>query len=330
MTSIVTGGAGFIGSHLVDALAARGERVLVIDDMRNHASGPRRGGYWARRPDYCDDWSSDVHLTYLSVADADDARQVIESHADTIYHLADPVGPVGLLPLAGHIASDILRDAASVRDWASRFGARLIYVSTSEVYGSPEGLNSEHTPRTFQHGHSARMEYAVAKLAAETMLRNTPDLDVRIVRPFNVAGPRQREDGGFVLPRFIRQALAGEPLTVYTPGTQRRAFTHVRDIVEGIVLAAERGKPGEDYNLGNAANECDILTLAREVLEVTGSSSAIEVVDPVDLWGPAFREAPDKVPDATKAARELGWVPKRDRRRTIVDALADVRQAVAA
>lgn len=318
MVAIVTGGAGFIGSHLVDLLARRGERVLVIDDLRNH--------HGTLEPRYTLGWAP-IDWDRRSVADV---RILGIPYCDTIYHLADPVGPVGLLPLAGQIARDIVRDASLVRSWARTRGATLVYVSTSEVYGSPEGLNTERTPRTFQAGHSARMEYAAAKLAAETMLLNTPGLDVRIVRPFNVAGPRQRPDGGFVLPRFIRQALAGKPLTVYQPGTQRRAFTHVLDIAEGIVLAAERGRPGEDYNLGNAANECDILTLAREVVEATGSTSPIEVIDPTDLWGPGFREAPDKVPDATKAARELGWVPRRDRRQTIEDALAGVRQAVAA
>lgn len=288
MTVVVTGGAGFIGSHLVDLLRDRGADVEVID----RAAGP----------------------------DIEHAEFPTTSY---IYHLAGPVGPVGVLSQAGRIVTDIIRDAAIVRDVALRDGARLVYVSTSEVYGpQPAGRTDEHAPRVITAGHSARQEYAVAKLAAETMLLNTPDLDVVIIRPFNVAGPRQRTEGGFVLPRFIEQALAGKPLTVYQPGTQRRAFTHVLDIVEGIALAASKGRRGQVYNLGNPANECDILTLAAEVIEATGSTSAIEVVDPVTLHGPAFAEAPDKVPDPTRAIEELGWRPKRDRLTVIRDALA--------
>ncbi len=300
MKALVTGGAGFLGSHVVDMLVARRDHVTIVDDGRAGST-----------------WNPEAVTRKVSVFDAPHPADL-----DVIFHLAGPVGPVGVIGQAGLINISIARDAARVRDWALHLGATLVYVSTSEVYGAqPPGPIREDAPRVVAAGHSARMEYAAAKLAAETMLLNTPGLDVRVIRPFNVAGPRQRPDGGFVLPRFVRQALAGEPLTVYQPGTQRRAFTHVLDIAEGIVLAATRGHAGAVYNLGNPANECDILTLAREVVEATGSSSPIEVVDPRDLWGPAFHEAPDKVPDAGRAMLELGWHPKRDRARTIADAI---------
>jgi UDP-glucose 4-epimerase len=166
------------------------------------------------------------------------------------------------------------------------------------------------------------MEYAVAKMAAETMLLNTDGLDVRIIRPFNVAGPRQREEGGFVLPRFIRQAKAGEPLTVYQPGSQRRAFTHVVEAADAIRRAGTLGKPGQVYNIGNPANACSIARLAEEVVDALGSSSTVKVVDPVTLWGPAFAEAPDKLPTIDKAVKELGWEPRLTRRQVILDAAA--------
>jgi UDP-glucose 4-epimerase len=227
---------------------------------------------------------------------------------------------VGVLSLAGRIVADIVRDAGIVREWALGMRCPLVYVSTSEIYGPQNGETPETADRIFLPGHSARMEYAVAKLAAETMLLNTPGLDVRIVRPFNVAGPRQKTDGGFVLPRFIEQVKAGIPLTVYQPGTQERAFTHVLDIVDGIVRVATQGKPGDIFNLGNPANRCSIRTLAEEVIAALHSTSSIEVIDPVTLWGPAFKEAPDKIPDITKARTELGWEPTRDRYTTIMDA----------
>ena len=298
--ALVTGGKGFIGSHLVERLLRDGWLVTVVDDGRSGGTEVP-GAEYIRR----------------SVSEAGRLGWAV----DAVYHLAGPVGPVGVLSQAGRIVPDIVRDAGVVRDIAKRCDAPLVYVSTSEVYGLQQQPMTEQAPRIIQAGHSARMEYAVAKMAAETMLLNTTGLDVRIIRPFNVAGPRQRELGGFVLPRFIRQAKEGKPLTVYTPGTQRRAFTHVLDIVDGIVRAAGPGASGV-YNLGNAANECAIWDLAEEVRAVLGSASDIEVIDPVSLWGPFFAEAPDKLPDADKARRELGWVPTRTRRQVIEDAAA--------
>ena len=175
----------------------------------------------------------------------------------------------------------------------------------------------ESARRVFEPGYSARREYAVSKLAAETMLLGMGG-DVRIVRPFNVAGPGQRAEGGFVVPRFLGQARDGLPLTVYAPGTQLRAFTHVLDIVDGIVRAGRPGVAGE-WNLGNPDNACTVLELAREVIEVTGSDAGFRIVDPRELW-PGFAEAPDKVPDPSAAMRDLGWRPTRDRLQTIIDA----------
>lgn len=306
MSAIVTGGAGFIGSHLVDRLAAT-QRVTVIDDLR-----------WLRgtEPDFMQAWPRRVDVRRESVREA----AFGDADADVIYHLAGPVGPVGVLDQAGHIVPDIVADALRMGSFARLRGVPLVYVSTSEVYGVHDGPADEQAPRVIQAGYSARMEYAVAKLAAETMLRGMSGLDVRIVRPFNVAGPRQRPEGGFALPRFLAQAAVGDPLTVYAPGTQRRAFTHVLDIVDGLVAVAERGARDTVYNLGNPANECTILELAEQVVRLTGTTSAIDVVDPVTLWGPGFREAPDKVPDIA-LARSLGWEPSRDRAQVILDCL---------
>jgi nucleoside-diphosphate-sugar epimerase len=143
-------------------------------------------------------------------------------------------------------------------------------------------------------------------------------LDVRIIRPFNVAGPRQSPNGGFVLPRFVQQALTGQPVTVYAPGTQRRALTHVLDIVDGIWLAWRKGTPNRDYNLGNPANTCSMTQLAHEVVYVCGQGDVV-VVDPVGLHGDGFREAAEKFPDAHRAATELGWSPTRSRADIIRD-----------
>lgn len=283
MRAVVTGGAGFIGSHLIDVLRAE---VFNVDRV-------------VGRP---------IEETYLDF-----------DRVDVIFHLASPVGPVGVIHESGRIVSQVIHCAEIVRSWALRYGCPLVYVSTSEVYGSGD-QDSETDACHFGPDTSARKEYAIAKLAAETMLRNSAGLDVRIVRPFNVAGPRQRIEGGFVLPRFIAQARAGTPLTVYLPGTQRRAFGHVLDVAEGIRAAYTHGSPGEVYNLGNPANTTDIRSLAETVLDVLKVPSRIELVDPVTLHGPAFREAPDKLPNIDKAVRELNWRPTRSLTDIIEDA----------
>lgn len=299
MRAIVTGSAGFIGSHLVRELDARGWDVLGIDQKTGKS------------------------IEYI---DAMTRSVVVGEDCDAIFHLASPVGPVGVLGEAGRIVSQVIETTDIVRRWAVPLDAVLIDVSSSEVYGSGHA-DSEDDPCTFGSGTSARKEYAVAKLAAETMLRNDTDLDVRIVRPFNVAGPGQLADGGFVIPRFVEQALRDEPLTVYRPGTQLRAFTHVADVVDGLIRAYEYGTRGRVYNLGNPANACTITALAHEVIAATGSDSTIRLVDPVELHGPAFREAPDKLPVADRAHDELGWIPLRDRATIIRDAIADRRFA---
>lgn len=298
MRAVVTGGLGFIGSHLSELLVRSGWDVLIVDDRRTSV-------VW-------------------EVSGAEHFDGPIQALAgpgpyDVIFHLASPVGPLGVIGWKGRLAREVIDDAATVAAWARESGAVLVDVSTSEVYGSGHA-DREDDVCTFRPEVSARKEYAVAKLAAETMLRNA-GIDVRVVRPFNVAGPRQKPDGGFVLPRFIGQALAGEPLTVYLPGTQRRAFTHVRDIAEGLVLVALRGGSGEVYNLGNPANECTILQLANDVIEATGSTAGYVIVDPRDLHGQDFAEAPGKIPDPSKAMRDLGWFPRRSRSECIRDAL---------
>lgn len=310
MKAVVTGGLGFLGSHLVHRLLDEDFDVLVIDDVSNDA-----------------DWSSLVsgaRIWRRSIFDVDGPP------ADVIFHLASPVGPVGVLHVAGQIASQIVNGAALVADWAMQSGAVLVDVSTSEVYGPrPDAVCREAEDCIFGPDTSARKEYTVGKLAAETMLRNRPGLDVRIVRPFNIAGPRQSEWGGFVVPTFIRQALAGEPLTVHQPGHQRRAFTHVSDVVEGMLLAVSRGHRGGFWNLGNPANVTTMLQLAHEVIELTGSSSHPVIMDPASIHE-GYAPAAEKIPDITKAGTELAWWPRIGRRQILQECIGWSRSELAA
>ncbi len=304
MTAVITGGLGFIGSHLVDRCLAEGMDVLVIDDCRS--TKQRATELWPSKP----------RVRFLM---ADCRNVVLPVRAEVVFHLASPVGPVGVLNRAGHITPEVVEGSRAAARWAMRDQVPMIDVSTSEVYGGgDQGLCAESMPRIVEPGAWARLEYQTAKLAAEVMLLNTADLDVRIIRPFNVAGPRQSAAGGFVLPRLVQQALTGQPLTVYTPGTQRRALTHVLDIVDGIWLAWRKGEANRDYNLGNPGNTCSMMALAHEVADYVGGAD-VTVVDPVGLHGEQFKEAAEKFPDATRAMTELGWHPSRSRQQIIAD-----------
>ncbi len=314
MKILVTGGFGFLGSHLVELLVADQEnQVHVVDNLSTN-------------PLPLDFLLAEIgpppNLTY-EITDVATFARSGPATFDQIFHLASVVGPAGVIPHAGRIAMSILSDSLAIADLAMRTGAVLVDVSTSEVYGGgQEGLCSEGMDRIVRAGASARLEYAVGKLAAETALlnlRTTHGLDVRIVRPFNITGPRQSGEGGFVLPRFIGQALAGVDLTVFGDGRQVRAFTHVVDMAEGIRLVGAKGQPGASYNVGNPENRCSILELASEVISLTGSPSGIEFADPKSIYGPLYEEANDKFPDARTAMEELGWKPMLGRLETIED-----------
>lgn len=319
---LVTGGFGFIGSHLVDRLLEQGHNVYVIDDLSSNVVTIKDyADRLARYPDF----ASGLHVSVTKVQNIEPWHYKSRDgeKLDEIYHLASPVGPVGVLAHAGNMVREIADTTYAVIELAREHRAKLVDVSTSEVYGGgQQGLCAEDMPRIIQAETTVRLEYAVAKLAMETALINTTkvsDLQAVIVRPFNVAGPRQGSKGGFVLPRFIGQALREEPLTIYGDGQQVRAFTHVADIVDGLLLAMEKGKSGEVYNLGNPANRTFVKALAVRVLVEVGSNAGMVHIDPKTLHGALYAEAADKYPDSSKAMQALGWQPKHDLHRIIRD-----------
>lgn len=314
--TLVTGGFGFLGSSLVEGLLADGAHVHVVDDLSSNAVSPQE--FSGNLPQ-----SERERLTWHIGSFC----EVLDQSFGAIYHLASPVGPIGVLRHAGKIVPSIVFGADAVCMCAVRNAIRLTFVSTSEVYGGGrQGLCLEEDPKTTSAVVSARLEYAVGKLAAEVMIENrvrVDGLDAVVIRPFNIAGPRQLMRGGFVLPRFVQQALAGDNLTVYGTGVAVRAFTHVNDVAVGLVLACKLGKSGSIYNIGNASNKVSIYDLAKRVIELTGSRSHIEHVDPKKLHGEEFAEASDKYPDASKAVAQLGWNPVYGLDRIIQDVIRD-------
>jgi nucleoside-diphosphate-sugar epimerase len=295
---LVTGGLGFVGSHLVDQLLGQGCQVTIVDSMISNVVGPEA-------------YSDRCRVLCTRVEDA--GSQLSPSHGcyDEVYHLASVVGPAGVLDYAGDIARSVVLSGEVTAQVALEHGARLIIASTSEVYGRPGCLHETDTCQV-SPDYSVRLEYAVAKLASEVSVINkakVTDLHVNVVRPFNIAGPRQLPTGGFVLPRFVVAALTGQPLTVFGDGNQVRAFTDVRDIVTGLMAVMASSKRGMVLNLGNPANEIAILDLARRVLKQTKTSSRIIHVDPKELFGPLYEEGIERVPVVDRALDELDWRP---------------------
>lgn len=310
---LITGGFGFLGSHLVEELRRSDldYQIYIVDNLTSNVVNPKL-------------FTSGKGISY-STSHLKDYLAKTDMVFDEIYHLASIVGPAGVLPFAGKIAQSITDDSYVLSDTAFKHGARLVFVSTSEVYGGGnEGFCQEEMSKVITNEVSARLEYAAGKLAAEIALLNlskTRNLDVVIVRPFNIAGPRQQATGGFVLPRFLKQAKENEPLTVFGLGMQVRAFTHVADVADGVRRAMELGEKGEVYNIGSEANKTTINDLAELVIEISGSKSSILYIDPQEVFGETYAEANDKFPDSSKARRYLSWHPKHDLRSIITDTI---------
>jgi dTDP-glucose 4,6-dehydratase len=283
---VVTGGAGFVGSHVCEALLRDGAQVVCVDSFRT--------GSRANVPDGA------------GVVVADVSRPLdLLGPVDLILHLACPASPADYL----RMPVDTLRAGGfgtyHVLDLARRKGARVVVASTSEVYGDPE----EHPQRESYWGHvnpvGPRSVYDEAKRFGEAMtvaFRAEHGVDAGIVRIFNTYGPRMRAHDGRMIPTFLRQALAGEPLTVHGDGLQTRSLCYVDDLVRGLLAMARGDHPGP-INLGNPA-EVTVLDVARKTIEVTGSTSVVRHVEPM-TDDPRRRR-----PDIGLARRVLGWQPR--------------------
>ncbi len=310
---LVTGGFGFIGGHLVERLVQNPDNhVHVIDNLSSCPIPYERLLKELGHPKNLAYALNSIFQYHIFCKNIGWGKPYQE-----IYHLASPVGPAGVLKYAGKMVEMVVNDIYAVMRMAMCDDAMLVDVSTSEVYGGgADGLCVEHMDKVVPADVTIRLEYAMAKLAAEVAIINTckvTDLKAAIVRPFNVAGPRQSSDGGFVLPRFIEQAMNGELMTVFGDGTQIRAFTHVSDIVDGLIAVMATGRmKGDIYNLGNPANKIAINDLAASVGRIVPETTGIVHCDPKAVYGELYAEAAEKFPDATKAIEGLGWQPKWD------------------
>lgn len=308
---LVTGGLGFVGSHLVDQLLREQASVVIVDSLISNVVEP--SAFQGRCEVICAPIESSV--------DAILARGDLAF--DEIYHLASVVGPAGVLQHAGEIANSVIRTNEATIKLALAHKAKLLVASTSEVYGQP-GLLSESQDCIIPSKYTVRLEYAAAKLTSEIAALNkarVTDLWVNVVRPFNISGPRQLPDGGFVLPRFVIAALKGAPLTVFGTGKQTRAFTDVRDIVSGLLAVMRSQLRGEVLNIGNPENEVSMESLAQRVVAIAGSKSAIALVDPKRLFGPLYEEGIERAPNVSRAFEKLDWRPQYKLDQTIQDTI---------
>ncbi len=304
MKILVTGGAGFIGTHLTNTLLERYSdlKLEIVDDLSSSSLSKKRREFFERNR---------IKFFHQTVEEWQPSGWY-----DHIYHLACRVGPAHVLKYAGRMAKEIADDTDKVANLAIRDKAPLISISTSEVYGKdPCGIpQHENIPLEVPAVFSIRLEYAVAKLLNEISLTNLanvePRLRVNLIRPFNIVGPYQTGEGGFVLPRFVEAALLGNPLTVFGDGNQTRSFTHVADLVDSLIKIMESSVNQRIYNVGTPENTCSIKHLAEQVISLVGSRSEISFVDPKEIFGQLYTEAPSKIPDTSQIQKEINWSPR--------------------
>ncbi len=322
MRVLLTGGAGFVGGHLAERLLDLGHEVMVIDDlstgsMDNIVHLKTRAGF-----DYVIDSIMNERLTAELV-----------DRADVIFHLAAAVGVKLIVEAPVRTIETNVHGTEIVLTHASKKGKLVVIFSTSEVYGKSTDVPFREDSDlvmgpTFKH----RWAYACSKALDEFLglaYHRERDLPIIVVRLFNTVGPRQTGRYGMVIPTFVRQALTGEPITVYGDGQQRRSFTYVGDVVEGITrLVAEPAAIGQVFNIGNV-EEISILALAERIRSMTGSHSEIVLVPYEEAYEAGFEDMPRRVPSLDKIHRLVGYRPTVDLDEILARVIAHERAGTA-
>lgn len=305
MRALITGGCGFIGSHLAEDLLARGDQVTVVDDLSTgrfenieHLVGST-GFQFAIET-----------ITNETVMDR------LVSECDIIYHLAAAVGVELVVREPVRVIETNIKGCEAVFRIGARYRKKVMLASTSEIYGKSETVPFvEDSDRLLGPTTRSRWSYSCSKAMDEFLAlayHKQEGLPVVIMRLFNTVGPRQTGRYGMVVPRFVQQALRGEPLTVYGDGQQSRCFTYVGDVVRAIVgLADEPAAVGEVYNLGSS-EEVTIAELARRTIALSGSSSELSYIPYEQAYEKGFEDMRRRVPDTTKIRDLLGWRPEVD------------------
>jgi UDP-glucose 4-epimerase len=301
---LITGGAGFVGSHLAEALLARGDTVFVLDNLSTGAI------------DNVDHLKSDrrFHYTIDTVMNEPVVAEMID-RADVVFHLAAAVGVRLIVESPVNTIETNVHGTEMVLKLANKKKKKVVLASTSEVYGKSNDVPfREDADLVMGPTSKGRWSYACSKAIDEFLAlayHKEKRLPVVIARLFNTVGPRQTGRYGMVIPNFVKQALLGHPLTVHGDGTQTRCFTFVTDVVGALIELSEReGAEGEVFNIGNDREEIPILDLARRVKERTASKSEIVLVPYDQAYEQGFEDMPRRVPDLSRIRRLIGYEPK--------------------
>jgi len=318
MKALITGGAGFIGSHLADCLVGQGDQVILLDDL---STGRLENIEHLQA-------RSDVEFVLGSILNPDLVDHVV-SRVDVVYHLAAAVGVQLIVnrPLESLMTN--IRGTETIFEKAHKYGKRTIVTSTSEIYGkNTSDRLSEEDDRILGSPLKSRWSYSEAK-AIDEILAYTywreKGLETVIVRLFNTVGPRQTGSYGMVVPRFVSQALRDLPITIFGDGNQTRCFCFVGDVVDGLVALGENpGAFGRVFNLGST-EEISIRALAERVVGLSDSKSQLEFISYDQAYEEGFEDMPRRVPDIARARDLVGFDPQVGLDEIIRSVIADQR-----
>jgi UDP-glucose 4-epimerase len=301
MRAFITGGAGFIGSHLADALIARGDSVTILDNL---STGSKK---------------NIAHLEGKITVHEGDIRDKelvdkLVAESDTVFHMAAALGVKNIME---HTIESIDRNFSGsevVLNAATKHDKRLLIASTSEIYGkNPNQPLHEESDRVVGAPQKIRWTYSDAKALEEAVahtLHKTHGLKVTTVRFFNTVGPRQTGQYGMVVPRFVQSALKNEEITIYDDGSQSRVFCHVEDAVRAVLSLLDSDSTIGDYFNVGGVGETTIKELAQQIIKQTNSKSEIKFIPYSDAYPAGFEDMQRRVPDITKIKKTIGWEPR--------------------